>query len=316
MLLYPGLTHGEEFGTQLSACSSMSSRGEPKFALGSAVPAAAPPEVSIKLTWSSSQNGGSDVFSTGSPRATSAIGSLVSSFNSSPIASIHSLGSPRSAASRVDSGTAPAHVQSPAACLGAHANRGGQGLLDALTERISELEARHKRDAREIELLRAEVDSKTAEIAAKEADIKLKDMELAQAERTVCSKGLLIESLQAELEETKASLEYAQLETMTLNNGLDFVKAVQVYVRALAHMHKLHTLTSTCLFICICRNPAEHPVQYPAPSLMALFTTGLTQSRSPRTRACRLGGRKSQTLWRCGGAITRLLRSPRRRLRL
>jgi hypothetical protein len=85
------------------------------------------------------------------------------------------------------------------------------------------------------------VDSKTAEIAAKEADIKLKDMELAQAERTVGSKGLLIESLQAELEETKASLEYAQLETMTLNNGLDFVKAVQVCVRALAQMHKLHT---------------------------------------------------------------------------
>jgi hypothetical protein len=214
--LYPGFPHGEEFGTQLSACSSMSSRGEPKFALDSAVPAAAPPEVSIKLTWSSSQNGCS----------------------SSPIASVHSLGSPRSAASRVDSCTAPAHA---ASCFGAHANRGGQGLLDALTERISELEARHKRDAREIELLRAEVDSKTAEIAAKEADIKLKDMELAQAERTVGSKGLLIESLQAELEETKASLEYAQLETMTLNNGLDFVKAVQVCVRALAQMHKLHT---------------------------------------------------------------------------
>jgi hypothetical protein len=294
----------------------MSSRGEPKIALGSAVSDAAPPEVSIKLTWSSSQNGGFDMFAAGS-RPTSAIGSLVSSFNSSPIASVHSLGSPLSAASRVDLGTAPqVHVQAPAACLGTHANRGGQGLLDALTERISELEARHKRDAREIELLRAEVDSKNLEIAAKEADIKLKDMELAEAERTVGSKGLLIESLQAELEETKANLEHAQLETMTLENGLDFVKAVQVYVRALAHMHKLHTLTSTCLFMCICRNPAEHPVQYPAPSLMALYTTGLTQSRSPRTRACRLGGRKSQTLWRCGGAITRLLRSPRRRLRL
>ena len=107
-------------------------------------------------------------------------------------------------------------------------------LLDTLTERVSELEARRRRDARDIELLRAEVDSKTAEIAAREADIKLKDTELAQAEQVAHSRGLLVESLLAELEETKASLEYAQLETMMLSNGLDFVKAAQV--RACAHI--------------------------------------------------------------------------------
>jgi hypothetical protein len=203
----------------------MSSRGEPKFAFGGA----APPEVSVRLRWPSGQNDGAnsgapdadDVFASGSPRAVgAAAGSPASSPSSPPVASADSLGSSLSA------------PRGAASSAGAHAERGGKELLDTLTERVRELEAQHRRDVQEIELLRAEVDSKTAEVAAKEADIKLKDTELAQAEQVAHSRGLLVESLLAELEEMKTSLEYAQLETMALSNGVDFVKAAQVRARA------------------------------------------------------------------------------------
>ena len=184
-------------------------------------------------------------------------------------------------------------------------------LLDTLTERVSELEARRRRDAREIELLRAEVDSKTAEIAAKEADIKFKDTELAQAEQVAHSRGLLVESLLAELEETKASLEYAQLETLMLSNGLDFVKAAQVCAcahilcpdpagRALrvcggcrlrARVTRARALPLTSTRMCVCRNASKHRVQHPAPGLAALHTRQVS-SPSPRTSLLRLPMRR------------------------
>ncbi len=180
-------------------------------------------------------------------------------------------------------------------------------MLDALTERISELEARHKRDAREIELLRAEVDSKNLEIAAKEADIKLKDMELAEAERTVGSKGLLIESLQAELEETKANLEHAQLETMTLENGLDFVKAVQVCVCVRSHTCTSSTRAHVYTFIhmhvqesrrassTISRSESDGFAQYGTNTKSESKDAGVQTGRSEESDTLALQGRDDES---------------------
>jgi predicted RNase H-like nuclease (RuvC/YqgF family) len=103
----------------------------------------------------------------------------------------------------------------------------GEGSLGEMHARIQELEARHQKDAQTIEILTAMIDTKEAEISVKNADLKMKNQEIAELLRALTSKALLVESLQAELEES-------QLEMQSLATSLEFYKETDEARRSLA----------------------------------------------------------------------------------
>ena len=92
--------------------------------------------------------------------------------------------------------------------------------IEKLAPHVVGLEPRHTQDAHTIQRLALELDAKTLELAATNAELNAKAAEASTLANAVRSKDLLIESLQADLEE-------AQLEIDTLTSSLEFCRAAE-----------------------------------------------------------------------------------------
>ena len=194
---------------------------------------AAVPEVTIKLPWAGlgppqktkTEEDGEDTSSFSAPSTSSRVSTVDPSLGSSPVCMTpkRCLSAESSASSRRLQSALPRDL-SPA---GGATVMYSEATFNELNSQILLLEARVHKDAGRIEMLQAELDSKTAEIFVKEATIRVKDTELAASERALASKDLLMESLQADLEDARSSIEQMQLEIDCLNGSVDFYKAAE-----------------------------------------------------------------------------------------